>query len=242
MPRKYGCGPHGVFPAKSCAMCATARSARRRRSKGQPERPVGCSAHGFFPARECSWCKDEWRRKSLGQKPKRLSCGHGPGLIARECSVCRSRYNKKYNDKKRKERQKFAEDTARLAERENQEALLAHKNDDKKTAPWNLLKPRQEAMPTWLEFQDRLDEGRTPCFENPERFSDFNDPRYPEDRLEQGGNPFPTAQEAEALCEECPLLNICLEFALKQREDFGVYGGKRIVGGRVYGEKGSAYA
>lgn len=243
MPRKYGCTPHGIFPAKSCSRCARTRATRHRRNKGQPKRQVGCSAHGYFPARECSYCKDEWRRKSLGQKPKRLSCGHGPGVIARDCSICRAKYNKRYNDKKREERRKFAEETARIAEQETKGALdLGHKNDEKKTAPWNLLKPRDEAMPTWLEFQERLDQLRTPCFKRPGEFSDFNDPRYPDDPLEQLGKPFPSAQEAEELCEPCPLRNICLQFALRQREDLGVYGGKRIVGGRVYGEKGSAYA
>lgn len=121
---------------------------------------------------------------------------------------------------------------------------LAHKNDEKKTAAWNLLAVRQEAMPDWTEFKAELDERRTPCYRKPADFSDFNDPRYPDDPLEQQGNPFPSAQEAEEMCEECPLRiqALCLRFALKQREDFGVYGGKRIVGGKVYGEKGSNYA
>lgn len=111
---------------------------------------------------------------------------------------------------------------------------LVHKNDAKKTAPWNLLAPRPEARPTWEQFQKEMDNLRTPCFERPEDFSDFNDPRYADDPLEQLGKPFPSTGRAAELCGECPLAELCLEFAVKQKEDFGIYGGKRLVGGRIY--------
>lgn len=105
------------------------------------------------------------------------------------------------------------------------------KYDDKKTAPHNLLKPRDSAMPIWLEFQAELDKQRTPCFERPGDYMDFDDPEFPE---EATGKPLPTAQEAAELCAPCPLKFLCAEFGKTQREDWGIWGGLRMTRGKVY--------
>jgi hypothetical protein len=105
------------------------------------------------------------------------------------------------------------------------------KYDDKKTAVHKVLAPRKEAMPTWERMWEYMEAHRTPCFERPEDFIDYNDPRYPE---EATGRPLPSAFEARLLCAGCPLLEMCGEFAGRNKEDFGIWGGKRYVGGKVY--------
>jgi len=120
----------------------------------------------------------------------------------------------------------------RAVERGDVEALK--KYDDKATTPHNLLgiKPAAEAL--WTQFNDYLDHNRTPCKDRPELYSDYDDPRYPD---EATGVPMPTTGQAEALCAECPLTGkggICLKYALAQKEDSGIWGGHRVVAGRIY--------
>lgn len=103
--------------------------------------------------------------------------------------------------------------------------------DDKKTAVQRVLGIKPEAMPAHEAMSEWFDSNRSPCFEQPELYSDYDDPRYPEDAI---GVPMPSTGQAEALCADCPLKTLCLEFALKNREDSGIWGGKRIVAGRIY--------
>lgn len=105
------------------------------------------------------------------------------------------------------------------------------KYDDKKTAVQRILGIKPEAMPAHEAMSEWFDSNRSPCFEQPELYSDYDDPRYPEDAI---GVPMPSTGQAEALCADCPLKTLCLEFALKNREDSGIWGGKRIVAGRIY--------
>jgi hypothetical protein len=113
---------------------------------------------------------------------------------------------------------------------------LVAKYDDKKTAVQKMLAPKPEAMPSWSRMWEYMDEHRTPCFERPEDFIDYDDPRYPE---EATGRPMPTAFEARLLCTTsdgapCPLLELCGKFAAQNKEEAGVWGGKRYLGGKVY--------
>jgi len=110
------------------------------------------------------------------------------------------------------------------------EAGLA-KYDDKKTAVQRVLGIKPDAMPAHEAMSEWFESTRSPCFNNPEDYIEVDDPRYPE---EQTGRPFPSTSQAEALCSECPIRTLCLEFGLKNKEDFGIYGGKRLVGGRIY--------
>lgn len=108
------------------------------------------------------------------------------------------------------------------------------KYDDKKTAVQRVLGIKPEAMPAHEAMSEWFESNRSPCFEKPELYSDYDDPRYPE---EASGKPFPTTGQAQDLCSGCPLTGergLCLTFAVKNKEDFGVWGGRRIVGGRVY--------
>lgn len=108
---------------------------------------------------------------------------------------------------------------------------LVAKYDDKKTAVHKVLGVRPEAAKSWEKLNKFFDENRTACFESPDKFSDFDDPRYPEEGV---GRKFPTAFEARILCSGCPVLELCGKFAAQNKEDFGVWGGKRYVGGKVY--------
>lgn len=122
----------------------------------------------------------------------------------------------------------------RLAKRKSRGTLEADdvaKYDDKKTAVQRVLGVRPEAAEVWAAMNAYLDDHRTPCKDRPDEFIDYDDPRYPE---EQTGRPFPSTSQAEALCSDCKIRTLCLEFGLKNREDFGVYGGKRLVNGRIY--------
>lgn len=105
------------------------------------------------------------------------------------------------------------------------------KYDDKKTAVQRVLGIKPEAMSAHEAMSEWFESNRSPCFNNPEDYIEFDDPRYPD---EQTGRPFPSTSQAEALCSECPIRTLCLEFGLKNKEDFGIYGGKRLVGGRIY--------
>lgn len=113
---------------------------------------------------------------------------------------------------------------------------LGHKNDEKRSAPHNALGIKPEAVDAWLKSGKLFEQMRTPCHNEPDKFIEYADPRHPDDPEEQAKTPFPSTAEAEAACEGCPLVQsgVCLEYALKQKEDFGIWGGKRIVGGRVY--------
>lgn len=99
-----------------------------------------------------------------------------------------------------------------------------------KNAPWNLHKTKPEAREVWQQFQLALDQTRTPCFQKPELYTDYDDPRFPEDAT---GNAMPSAADAAERCRPCPLLALCAEFAHKERPDWGTYGGERWSGGKI---------
>lgn len=99
-----------------------------------------------------------------------------------------------------------------------------------KNAPWNLYKVKPDAREVWDRFQFALDETRTPCHNDPEPYTEYDDPRYADDRRE---NSMPTPVEAALLCRECPLQALCAEFAAAEKPDWGVYSGKVYVGGKV---------
>lgn len=101
--------------------------------------------------------------------------------------------------------------------------------DDKKTAVQRILAPKPEAMPTWERMWEHMDANRTPCFERPEDFIDYDDPRYPD---EATGRPMPTAFEARQMCAPCPLLELCGKFAAQNKEAAGVWGGMRFIDGK----------
>lgn len=110
------------------------------------------------------------------------------------------------------------------------ETPMAITSGNGKNAPWNLYKVKPDAREVWDRFQFALDETRTPCHNDPEAYTEYDDPRYADDRRE---NSMPTPVEAALLCRECPLAALCAEFAAAEKPDWGVYAGKVYVGGKV---------
>ena len=84
-------------------------------------------------------------------------------------------------------------------------------------------------MPAWTRFQERMAEERTACYKNPELFTDYDDPRYPD---ENTGRPMPTRSQARRMCEDCPLFAECDDYRKAQNEDWGTWAGVVMVGGK----------
>ena len=64
-----------------------------------------------------------------------------------------------------------------------------------------------------------LDLGQVGCMEYPENF-------YPEEK--QGRAAYADQLEiafAKGICQDCPIRNLCLEYALIADEEFGIWGG-----------------
>ena len=60
------------------------------------------------------------------------------------------------------------------------------------------------------------------CAGKPELYVDYDIP--------------PSAEQAAALCEGCPIAELCLEYALVTKQAWGVWGGHIIVAGKVLDE------
>lgn len=190
------------------------------------------------------------RRKGINPAE---SCSHGHPFteantrlnkIGRACRTCervRESMRRKRvasNPQARAKRQEY--DRLRGQERRYLEADgdLAHKNDEKKTAPWNALKPKEAAMPAWNNFQDAMAEQRTACYLEPEKFMDWADPEGVEDDPEElNRSPIPSRNQALAMCADCPLFDLCKEYQSKQKETHGVWHGVRYVNGKNWDEQ-----
>ena len=71
----------------------------------------------------------------------------------------------------------------------------------------------------WALERAHLGEGPKPdCLGHPDEFVDYHT--------------LPTAEEAELLCERCPLLALCAADANRRRPAWGIRGGKVYVNGR----------
>ena len=70
----------------------------------------------------------------------------------------------------------------------------------------------------YAALTDKLNEvGEVPCRENPDLF-------YPEDQFDENNKRIVT-ERAKALCQNCPAIYLCAEYAVKAREAFGIWGG-----------------
>lgn len=120
-----------------------------------------------------------------------------------------------------RERHQMNQNDARLLKRiiaDEAEGDMAHKNDERPSAPWNYLRPKgdaQEKLDALNKAIDAMDE-RTRCFNNPEDYSDYDEERPP------------TVVEAAMLCAGCPVLDLCRDYAVASK-DRGVWGGIRVT-------------
>jgi len=74
------------------------------------------------------------------------------------------------------------------------------------------------------DFETAIRLVRTKCFDTPGPYMDWGDePDEPNS---------PTRAEARALCEGCPLLQACGNFAVAAQMPHGVWGGRLVVNGK----------
>ncbi|MFS3128511.1 WhiB family transcriptional regulator [Nocardioides sp. Bht2] len=86
-----------------------------------------------------------------------------------------------------------------------------------------LLERPEPTLADLHQAADRVDEERLPCRGNdPELF-------FAESPTD--------VESAKALCEECPVLSLCLAGALERREPWGVWGGQLFLQGVVIPRK-----
>lgn len=104
------------------------------------------------------------------------------------------------------------------------------RDQNRPSAAWNLLKVKGDALPVWEEFSLHLETTVTPC-QGSDDWTNYDDPRPGRDD-ERGFNPMPTRSQAKAMCNSCPLIDLCAGFAQKDKPDFGVWGGERWLGGK----------
>lgn len=224
---------HGKVGKNKCRACRNESDTAFRRRKGMKPQQIGCGPHGYYPAKDCRWCSRERQNRlnwSKGAKPRVYGvCDrHGRWWPRfRQCNEClkvsRARWEKKH-------RAKLA--TLDAVERK-WEADLAKNDDDKPSAPWNRLKPNERAAPVWAKLVEEISYYRTPCFEKPDQFTDYDDPRFPDEHDPDNPRPMPTKVQAAQMCSGCPLLgNLCGEYAEAQKEDWGVWDGAVFIGGR----------
>lgn len=80
-----------------------------------------------------------------------------------------------------------------------------------------LIEASDEPVDEWADAHCRIgDEGLTELF-----FSDQ----------------IPDIARAKAICQECPLIDACLDGALERREPWGVWGGQLFANGVVLAQK-----
>lgn len=104
--------------------------------------------------------------------------------------------------------------------------------NEKRSVPWNLLRPKAEASLAFDEFNEALKYTDVPCRGRSAEFTEYCDsrPAYSDDN--EGRLPMPSAVEAAKLCGGCPLLDLCARYAELDRPDFGIHGGVRWLNGR----------
>lgn len=118
----------------------------------------------------------------------------------------------------------MSQNDARLLKRiiaDEAEGDMAHKNDERPSAPWNYLRPKPEAQEKLEALNaaiDELDE-RTRCYASPQDYMDYEEENSP------------TVVEAALMCDGCPVLDLCRDYAVASK-DRGVWGGIRVTDGK----------
>lgn len=104
---------------------------------------------------------------------------------------------------------------------------------EKRSVPWNLLRPRAEASAAWDEFNEALKYTDVPCRGREVEFTEYRDPRPTRDDDPEGRLPMPSREHARRLCAGCPLFDACKTFAHLEKPDFGIWGSERWLGSKV---------
>lgn len=169
-----------------------------------------------------------WRQNGEGKKH--------PG-----CRECRRTYRVNYNsrpdirkrDMIRKEQSRLS--TVTPVYDTNGEIIPweTYLGIEKRSVPWNLLRPRAEASPAFDEFNEALKYTAVPCRGRAAEFTEYADPRASFADENEGRAPMPTRSIAAKLCAGCPLADLCKTYAHLDKPDFGIHAGERWVGGKV---------
>jgi hypothetical protein len=103
---------------------------------------------------------------------------------------------------------------------------------EKKSVPWNLLRPRPEASLAFDEFNEAAKYTDTKCRGRAVEFTEYRDtrPAYVDDN--EGRLPMPSAADARKMCAGCDVFELCEAYAELERPDFGIHGGIRWLGGK----------
>lgn len=106
---------------------------------------------------------------------------------------------------------------------------------EKRSVPWNLLRPRAEASNIFDEFNDALKYTDVPCRGRASEFTEYRDPRpsREDDAEREGRLPMPSHEQARLMCGGCELLSQCDAFARAEKPDFGIWGANRWLNGKV---------
>lgn len=108
------------------------------------------------------------------------------------------------------------------------------KKSVKQTREFDYLLPKAKTMDALEALQDAVDEENKRdegvkrwCAANPDRWINYDDP----DNIYEE----PTDEEAQLMCADCPLFQLCSDYAKVARPAFGVWAGN--VYGRELNEK-----
>lgn len=193
------------------------------------------------------------RRNELGEVDYRCSRDHrvygenvewrknGKGKSHPGCRQCRREYVNRYSQRpdvkaraKKYERIRPKISTAPAYNSRGEEIPLEeYLGAEKRSVPWNLLRPRPEASSVFDEFNEALKVTNVPCRGRAAEFTEYSDPRAAYASDNEGRAPMPTKSQATAMCASCPLLELCGDYAAIERPDFGVHAGNRWVNGKV---------
>lgn len=75
----------------------------------------------------------------------------------------------------------------------------------------------KEAIGAWIRLSEKQDDTDSyPCKDNPYFYIDYSD---------QNEQRIVTGDDAEQLCHGCPLIYECYQFAVANKEEYGIWGG-----------------
>ena len=175
-----------------------------------------------------------------------MSRPNGAGHSWRRCLVCDRERQRARKSPERQLEQSRAASIRRARARLSPEEFEAweadivakwQKQQNLASNPMNYLALKGDAQEALDDLNKAMETQRTNCFERPEDFMDFDDPRYPDEWDAENLRPVPDTEKRKLLCEDCPLSTLfgtgeCGVYAAVAKPDFGLYDGELYVGGK----------
>lgn len=164
---------------------------------------------------------------------------NGSGTVTPACRECRRAYRAEHRKRpevqaaeRARYQRKYPGPTA-YDTKGNAIPLEEYLGTEKRSVPWNLLRPSPEASAAFDEFHEALKYTDVPCRGREQEFTEFVDPRSAFADDNEGRLPMPTREQARRLCKGCPLFDECGTYARLERPDFGIHAGHRWVGRKI---------